>query len=107
MQQTQLNGRKKKISPALDVEETFHQKRLGFIKYVLHEKHKIPSHAICLKNEKGSAVIRQIIVKTGEDGTPKFNRYHNIEEDVQKRMAKWLTKTPRNDCEQSRKGKEK
>ena len=69
-----------KMSPALDVEERFHQKRLGFIKCVPHEKHKIPLHEIQL-----SAMVNgQVMIKTGDDGALKYNQYHNIDDDVQK-----------------------
>ena len=93
MQRTQPNGRKIKISPALDVEERFHQKRLGLIKYVLHEKHNILLHNIQLNYEKRSAMVNgQVIIKTRDDGALKCNRYNNIDDDVQKVMTEWLTK---------------
>ena len=34
----------------------------------------------------------QVLVRTGEDGKLKYHQYHNIEEDVQNLMDKWLTK---------------
>ena len=43
----------------------------------------------------------QVIIKTGDDGALKCNQYTNIDEDVQKLMTEWLTKTRRKDCEQS------
>ena len=46
----------------------------------------------------------QVVVKTCEDGTLKYNQYHNISEDVQKSHgARADKKTRRNDCERSRK----
>ena len=45
MQRTQLDGRYIKISPALDVEETFHQKRLGI-------------HQICTTRETQNSCAR-------------------------------------------------
>ena len=79
----------KKISPALDVVQRFHQKRLGFIKCVLHEKRYIPLHEIQLNHEKRSAMVNgQVIIKTGDDGALEYNQHHNIDEDVQKLMTK-------------------
>ena len=43
----------------------------------------------------------QVMVETREDGALKYNQYHNIDDDVQKLMVKWLTKTRHNGCEQS------
>ena len=49
----------------------------------------------------------QIEAKVDESGELTYNKHHNIEDEVQELMAKWLKKTRRNDCEQSRKGDEK
>ena len=49
-----------------------------------------------------SVVVNGLVkAKTEENGEMKYNTYHNIEDDVQELMTKWLTKTRRNDCEQS------
>ena len=93
MQKTQLRARMIKISPALDVEERFHRKRLGYFKCVLHQKHGIPLHQIRLIHEKKSVVVNgQVITMTEENGELKNNKYNNIEDEVQKLMSKWLTK---------------
>ena len=83
MQQTQLNGRTKKNSPALDVEERFHWKRMDFINCVLHQKLGIPLHQIRLIHEKKSVVVNgQVMTKTEENGELEYNKHHNIEDDV-------------------------
>ena len=81
------------ISLAMDADERFHQKRMGLIKYALHNKHKIPLHKVKLNHKKRSVTVKgQVVVKTCEDGTLKYNQYHNIAEDVQNLMEKWLAK---------------
>ena len=85
MQKIQLKGRTIKISLALDAEERFHRKRMGFIKFVLNQKKGIALHRIRLSHEKKSVVIiGQILTKTEENGEPKYNKYHDIDEEVQR-----------------------
>ena len=38
----ELRGRKLKISRSMDADERFHQKRMEYVKYCIHEKHNIP-----------------------------------------------------------------
>ena len=52
MRKVELNGRTIKKSAALDVEERFHRKRLGYMKCVLHKNKGIALHHIRLVHEK-------------------------------------------------------
>ena len=38
----ELRGRVFKITPSVDAEERFHQKRMEYVKYCIHVKHNIP-----------------------------------------------------------------
>ena len=73
------------------------------------KKNGIPLNHIKLSQERRIVVVEvQIVVaKVDESGELTYNKHHNIEDEVQELMAKWLKKTRRNDCVQSRKGDEK
>ena len=43
MLKKELRGRKLKISRSLDADERFHQKRMVYVKYCIHEKHGLSS----------------------------------------------------------------
>ena len=93
MQKNELNGRTIKISPALNAEERFHRKRIGFVKFAINKNKGILLHHIRLSHEKKSVTINgQIIAKTDDNGMLKYNIYEDIDEDVQALMTKWLTK---------------
>ena len=80
MQQMKLKERKINISRAMDAEERFHHKRMGFIKLHLHTKQQILFKRIALNYKKRNVIVDgQIVVKTCEDGTLKYNHHHNIE----------------------------
>ena len=84
MQQMKLKERKIKISPAMDAAERFHHTRMGFIKLCLHTKQQIPLTKITLNHKKRNVIVDgQIVVKTCEDGTLKYNHHHNIEKYVE------------------------
>ena len=56
---------------------------------------------------KHVSVKGQIVVKTCQDGSLKFSRKQDVEDEVKELMQKWLTKNHRNDCEQSSEGDKK
>ena len=50
---------------SMDADETFHQKRMGYFKYCIHEKHNIPLDSITANwTLKHISVKGQIVVKT-------------------------------------------
>ena len=64
MLRKELRGRKIKISPSMDAEETFHQKRMEYVKYFIHVRHNIPPNSISLNwTSKHVSVKGQIVVK--------------------------------------------
>ena len=48
MLRKELRGRKLKITPSMDAEERFRQKRMGYVKYCIHMRHDIPFNSISL-----------------------------------------------------------
>ena len=62
----------------------------------------IALHHIKLNLEMKTITIeRQIIAKTDDNGMLKYNKYEDIDEEVQDLMTKWLKKTRHHDCEES------
>ena len=93
MRKVELNGRTINISPVLDAEERFHRKRLGFVKSMIHKIKGIALHNIQMSYEKKSITIDgQVIAKIDASGKLKYNRYVDVDEDVQILMTKQLTK---------------
>ena len=93
MQKVELNGRTIKISPALDAEERFHRKRMEFVKFAINKNKGIALHQKRLSHEKKSIIISgEIIARTEENGELRYNKYEDIDEDVQALVTKWLTK---------------
>ena len=65
----ELRGRKLEISRSMDADERFHQKRIGYVKYCIHEKHHIPLDSIITNwTLKHISVKGQIVVKTCQSG---------------------------------------
>ena len=93
LRQQQLNGRAIKIPPAMDVQGRFQWKRLGHVNFVLNNKIGIPLNHIGLSQEKRIVVVDgPIVARVDESCELRCNKHHNIEEEVQDLMAKWLTK---------------
>ena len=93
MRKVELNGRTIKISPFLDAEERFHRKKLGFVKCMIHKIKGIALHYIHMSYEKKSITIDgQVIAKIDTSGKLKYNRYEDVDEEVQILMTRWLTK---------------
>ena len=75
---------------------------MGFVKFAIVKNKGIALHHIKLNQEMKTLTInRQIIAKTDDNGVLKYNKYEDVDEDVQDLMTKWLKKTRRHDCEQS------
>ena len=93
MQKAELNGRTVRISPVWDAEERFHWKRLGFIKCMFHKIKGIALPAIQMSYEKRNVTTDgQVIAKIDASGKLKYNRFEDIDEDVQILMTRWLSK---------------
>ena len=93
MLKKELRGRKIKMTRSMDAEESFHQKRMGHVKYCIHTRHNIPLNSISLNcTSKYVSVKGQIVVKTCQSGSLKYIKYQDIEPEVEDQMEKWQSK---------------
>ena len=93
MRKYDLDGRRIKISPALEPDEKFDRKRLGYVKCVLHREKEIALHWINMNLQRKTITINgQTVVMIDASGQLRYNRYEDIEKEVQKLMETWLTK---------------
>ena len=93
MRKVELDGRRIKISPDSEAEERFDRKRLGFIKCMIHKIKGISLHWIHMSYEKKSITIDgQPIAKIDASGKLRYNKYEDVDEEVQTLMRKWLSK---------------
>ena len=77
----------------MDAEETFHQKRMVYVKYCTHVQHNIPLDLISMSwTLKHVSVKGQIVVKTFQSGSLKYIKYQDIETEVEDQMEKWQSK---------------
>ena len=76
----------------MDANERFHQKRMEYVKYCIHEKH-IPLDSTTTNwTLKHISVKCQIVVKTCQNGTFTYIKNHDIEAEVEEQMEKWQSK---------------
>ena len=81
---------------------------MGYVKYCTHEKHNISLDSITTNwTLKHILVKGQIVVKTCQNGTLTYIKYHDIEAEAEENGKMAIKKTHRNDCEQSRDRPEK
>ena len=93
MRRYELDGRRIKISPALEADERFDRKRLGYIKYAINKKKGIVLHWIQINYQNKSITIDgQMIAMIDASGLLRYNKFEDVEEEIQKYMEKWLTK---------------
>ena len=93
MLKKELRGRKLNISRSMDADERFHQERMEYVKYCIHEKHNIPLDSISTNwTLKHISVKGQIVVKTCQNGTLTYIKFHDIEAEVEEQMGKWQSK---------------
>ena len=93
MRKYELDGRRIRISLALEPDQRFDKKRLGYIKYVINKKTGIELYSIQLNLKKKSITINgQIVAKIENSGLLRYYKHEDVEDEVQKRMEKWLTK---------------
>ena len=82
-----------KISRSMDADERFHQKRMRYVKYYIHEKHNILLDSITANwTLKHISVKGQIVVKISQNGTLTYIKYQGIEAEVEEQMEKWQSK---------------
>ena len=104
----EFRGRKLKISRSVDADERFHQKRMVYVKYCIHEKDNLPLDSITANwTLKHISVQGQTVVKTCQSGNITYIKYQDIEAEVKGQMENGNQKTHRNDCGQSRDRSEK
>ena len=64
--------------------------------------HNVPLEKIRMnRSARHASVDGQIGIRTCANGALKHDKYHDIEAEIETRLDKWMTKTHRNDCEQS------
>ena len=81
----ELRGRKLKISRSMDADERFHQKRMEYVKYCIHEKHNILHDSIITNwTLKHISANSQIVVKTCPSGNLTYIKYQDIEQAVER-----------------------
>ena len=84
MLRMELRERKIKIVQAMDVAGRNQHNNLGYVKARQHETQQIELRRVKLDLKKKTVVVGgQITAKTCENGSPKYNQYHNIEKDVE------------------------
>ena len=93
MLKRELRGRKIRITRSMEAEERFYNKRMGYVKCCIHQRHGVPLYRISLNwVAKHVTVKGQIVVKTCQDGSLKFDKYQDVEDEVDDLMQKWQTK---------------
>ena len=93
MLKKELRGRKIRTTRSMEAEERFYNKRIGYVKSCINAKHGIPLHSISLNwNTKHVSIKGQIVAKTCQDGSLKFSKYQDVEDEVDELMQKWQTK---------------
>ena len=93
MLRKELRGRKIRITRSMEAEERFYNKRIGYVKSCINARHGIPLHSISLNwNTKHVSIKGQIVAKTCQDGSLKFSKYQDVEDEVDELMQKWQTK---------------
>ena len=81
------------LQERMDADERFHQKRMEYVKYCIHEKHSIPLDSITTNwTLKHISVKGQIVVKKCRSGILTYIKYQDIEAEVEGQMEKWQSK---------------
>ena len=82
------------ISPAMDAEEKISsKKKLGYLKCYIHTNHNVPLGQIKMnRSARHVSVDRQIVFNTCAKGALKYDKYQDIEAEIETTMEKWMTK---------------
>ena len=93
MRKYKLDGRRINISQALELDERFDRKRLGYLKCVLHKEKRLALHWIKMNLQRKTITVNgQTVAMIDASGHLRYNKYEDVEEEVQSLMEKWLTK---------------
>ena len=88
-----MRGRKIKITRSMDAEESFHNKRMGYVKYCIHMKRNVPLESITTNwTMKYVSIKGQIVMKTVQSGNLEHIKYQDVEAEVEEQMQKWQSK---------------
>ena len=91
MRRYELDGRRIKISPALEPDKRFDRKRLGYIKYVINQKKGIELHWIQLNLQRKSITINEpTVARINASGLLKYNKYEDLEDEVPESHGKMV-----------------
>ena len=86
MRRYELDGRRIK---------RFDRKRLGYVKCVLHKEKGPELHWIKMNLQRKTITVNgQTVAMIDASGLLKYNKYEDVEVEVQNHMEKWLTKKP-------------
>ena len=78
----------------MDAEERFHHKRLGYFKCCIHTNRNVPLEKIRMnRSARHISVDGQTVIRTCANGALKYDKYQDIEVDIETTMDKWMTKT--------------
>ena len=85
-----------KISLAMDAEESFLKKKLGYLKCSIHMNHNVPLEKVRMnRSARHVSVDGQIVIRTCANGALKCDKYQDIEAEIETTMDKLMTKTRR------------
>ena len=71
------------IFPPMDAEERFHNKRLGYF------NNNVPREKT---RDRQETSVDGIVIRTYANGALKYDKYQNIEAEIEITMDKWMTK---------------
>ena len=92
MLKRELRGRNIRITRSMEAEERFN-KRMGYVKCCIHKRHGVPLDLNSLNwIAKPVSVKGQIVVETCQDGSLKFSKYQDVEDEVEELMQKMADK---------------
>ena len=93
MRKYEMEDRTIRISEALEPEQRFEKKRLGYIKLAINKSTGIHLHWIKLNLETRSVFVNgQLVTRVENDGLLKYYKYEDIEKEVQELMNKMVDK---------------
>ena len=93
MRKYELDGRRIKISQALNPMNALTKKDLGYVKYVLNKDKEYALHWIKMNLQRKTITVNgQTVAMIDSNGLLKYNKYEDIEVEVRNLMEKWLTK---------------
>ena len=93
MLKREWRGRKIRITRSMDAEERFYNKRMRYVKYCIHTRHNISSQPDLPELDCQTRVSQETDCgKNMPNGSLKFSKYQDVEDEVEEQMQKWQTK---------------